>query len=224
MNARVALTRSDLERLPRQELGRHSHLKPSVWRVETPSGPVVVKDSRTSRLSTRWLARWLLGRERRVLERLHDVDGVPRVVASVDRDAFAMSLVPGEPLEERSFRERPRALVEQLRVITQQLHARRVFHLDLHQRKNVFVDETGKLYLIDFGAAITLGPVLHFCFGWLLRYVDRYAINKYLARFAPEEMSEDEARAIVRYGRVRKLWPFTRHSKNLEEAARARLR
>lgn len=218
------LSREDLERFPRVALGKPSSLKPSVWRVETQSGPVVVKDTRHVRPATRWLARWLVARERRILMRLDSVDRVPHLVATVDRDAIVLSLIPGRPLDAQLFRERPREIVAQLFEITCKLHEIGVFHLDLHQRKNVLVDSEGRLRLVDFGAAVAPGPVVRFLIGGILRYVDRHAVYKYMARFTPEQLSEAEARAVVRYGRVRWLWPFTPHSRREQMSGRARLR
>ena len=224
MSAPSELRRGDLERMPRTQLGKPSAFKPSVWRVETPGGPVVVKDTRHAGAATRWLARWLLGRERRILERLSSLDGVPHVVAVVDADAIALSLVPGTPLDEPRFRQRPRELVEQLLELTDRLHALGVFHLDLHQRKNLLLDEQGRLHLVDFGAALAPGAVGRALLGGVLASADRQAALKYLARYAPEELSEDEARAVVRQRRIRRLWPFTPHSRRESIRARARLR
>ncbi len=224
MSALAVLSRGDLSRWPRHPLGKPSPFKPSVWRVETPEGPIVVKDARHVGLSTRWVARWLVARERKILERLGPVEGVPHLTASTDPDCIALSLVPGQPLDERLFRERPREIVAQLLELTQRLHAHGVFHLDLHQRKNVLVDGEGRLHLVDFGAAVAPGRVLRFFFGGVLDYADRQAAYKYLARFTPEELSEAEARAVVRYGRLRWLWPFAPHSRRPQASARARLR
>lgn len=224
MSALAVLGRADLERMPRTQLGKPSGLKPAVWRVETPEGPVVVKDTRHAGRATRWLARWLLGRERRILERLESLDGVPHLVATVDADAIVLSLVPGTPLDEARFREAPRELVEQLLELTEKLHALGVFHLDLHQRKNLLIDERGRLHLVDFGAAVAPGRLTRLVLGRVLRQADRQAAYKYLARFTPEELSEAEARAVVRQRRLRKLWPFTPHSRRESSRARARLR
>ncbi len=219
------LDRRELDRLPRTSLGKRSGLKPSVWLVETAQGPLVVKDAGHMGTSLRWLGRWLVSRERRILALLSEVDGIPRLVGQIDDDAIALSLVPGEPLDARSFRQQPREIVDQLSALTEKLHARGVFHLDLHQRRNVLIDASGRLHLVDFGAAVAPGGLARFFFGGILRYADRQAACKYLARFAPEHLSETEAHAIVRYERLRWLWPFTPHGGRRERAAaRARLR
>ena len=195
-----------------------------MWRVETPSGPVVVKDARHAGLATRWIARLLLGRERRILERLADMDGVPHVVAAVDPDCFALTLIPGRPLDQQIFREHPREMMAQLLDLTERLHALGVFHLDLHNRRNLIVDDQGRLHLVDFGSAVAPSRFVRAMIGPVLRHVDRQTAYKYLARYAPEDLSEEEARTVLRHRRLRRLWPFSGASRREVRGARARLR
>ena len=219
----TAISRADLERWPRERLGAPSSLKPAVWRVETPDGPLVVKDARPCRFGARWLGRWLLARERNVLQHVAPLDCVPHIVSQIDRDALAITLLPGRPLDKQTFRERPRELADQLIDVTERMHALGVFHLDLRQRKNLLVDDAGRLLVVDFGAALAPGAVLRALCGPLLRYVDRQAAYKYLARFTPEELTETEARAVLRQRKLRKLWPFTASGRRETLGARKRL-
>jgi predicted Ser/Thr protein kinase len=150
-------------------------------------------------------------------------EGVPQLVGTIRREAIVLSFVPGEPLDAGKFRERPRAVFEQILELTRRLHEVGVFHLDLHQRKNLLVDEGGRVHLVDFGAAVALGPVARSIVGGILRHADRQAAFKYMARFAPEGLSEEEAKSVLRYRRLRKLWPFTPHSRREGRAAKMRL-
>jgi len=173
---------------------------------------VVVKDARHKRMGIRWLSRWLLARERAVLQRLGAIDEVPHLVSTIDRDAIVLTMVPGRALDSRRFRERPRAIFEQLLDLTRRLHAVGVFHLDLHHRTNLLLDDEGRLHLVDFGAAVVPGPLGRAVFGRLLRDADFQAAYKYLARFSPENLTDDEARVVVRQRMLRRLWPFSPHS------------
>ncbi|MAW60419.1 MAG: hypothetical protein CMJ94_06245 [Planctomycetes bacterium] len=215
----MKLDRAALEAAPRRLLSRGSRLKPAVHRVELPDGPAcVVKDVREVPGWSRWLARWLMGRERRILRALDGVDGVPQLLGEVDRDAFALALLPGEPLTPAAFEQHPRSLAADLRAITAAMHARGVYHLDLRQRQNLLVAGE-RLAVVDFGAAWKprlwsrwlLAPI----FGW----VDRQAVLKYLARHAPEELGYDEARSVLRFLRLRKLWFVSPHNDAGEWAA-----
>jgi hypothetical protein len=220
----VPLSREEFERLPRTALGKRSTFKPAVWRVETPSGPVVVKDAGENRIGTRWLARWLIARESAVLRRLAALDGVPRIVGTIHRDAIVLNLVAGRTLDARMFRERPRAVFEQIVELTRRLHAVGVFHLDMHQRKNLLVDDEGRLHLVDFGASLAPGPIVRALLGPALRHADHQAAYKYMARYAPEALTDEEARTVLRHRRVRSLWPFSPHSQRERRAALGRLR
>jgi len=192
--------------------------------VERSDGPVAVFDCVELPAAGRFLARWLLRRERRALERLRGLPGVPQVEAVVDRDAFAVSWLEGRPLDRETFQGDPHGLAGQLRRILEQLHQRRVFHLDLRQRQNLLVDGAGQLSVVDFGASLALGPVTGLLLGRLLGWVDRQAALKYLARYAPEELSPEEARAVLRGLRWRRLWIFSPYRERGERAgARRRL-
>lgn len=215
--------RADLERWARQPLRPPSLVKPGVWLVESPLGPVVVKDARCGHRRFLWLSRYLLARERRVLRHMAGSDRVPRIVAEVDRDAIVLEFLEGLPLDRETFRQRPRELIAQILEVTDGIHARGVFHLDLHQRKNLLVGADGRLRLVDFGASLTPGPLIRAFVGPLLRVIDRQAALKYLARFAPEVLTEAEARTVLLQRRLRKLWFFTSTGRSESEGARRRL-
>ena len=224
MTGAAAISRAEFDGLPRLPLRRPTNWKPAVWRVETSDGPVVVKDVRHCRgFFERRFARWLLGRERRVLERLGVLAGTPRLLGSIDADAMVLSFVPGRALDAELFRRRPRDLLAQLRSLTDQLHARGIYHLDLHQRKNLLVDDDGRLHVIDFGAAVVPGRVAKALLGRLFRAIDHQAGFKFLARFTPDELTVDEARMVLRQRSLRRLWPFKTVSQSASLAARRRL-
>ncbi len=218
-------TRGDLRRAPVSLLSRGSRFKPGVWRVSRSDGPLLLKDCAGSPPWWRPLARWLLAREVRALRRLDGVEGVPRLVGRVDRDAVLLSWVEGQPLGEPGTTADAPALAAALRRIVEAMHQRHVYHLDLRQRRNVLVDPAGRPWVVDFGAAHAPGPVGRLLLApWLAR-VDRQAVLKVLARYAPEAMSADEARSFLRGQRWRRLWPFSPYrDRGLEAAVRRRLR
>ena len=219
-----AWSREDYRSRERHLLSRGSRLKPAVWRVEGPAGPVAVFDCAELPRASRRLARWLLRRERLALERLEGVAGVPQMVARIDRDAFAISWLEGQPLDRGTFQRDPHGLAGQLRSILAGIHARRVYHLDLRQRQNLLVDGAGRLSCVAFGASLALGSFGDALLGRLLAWIDRQAALKYLARYAPEELSLEEARAVLRGLKWRKLWFFSPYRERGEgEGARRRL-
>ncbi len=209
---------------PRQLLSRGSRWKPAVWRVEAEQGPCVVFDCAELPAPGRRLARWLLARERRALARLEGVAGVPPLRAVVDRDAFAIGWLEGQPLDRAAFQRDPQGLAAQLRAILRELHARRVYHLDLRQRQNLLVTAEGRLACVDFGASVAAGPLTQLLLGRLLAWVDRQAGLKYLARYAPEQLTAAEARQVLRGLFWRRVWLFSPYRERGEgDGARRRL-
>lgn len=220
----AVLDRSLLDALPRQLLSRGSRFKPAVYRIELAGGPAILKDCAGVPAWSRPLARWLMRRERRAMERMHGVEGFPPVIARVEADAFVAGMLPGRAMHGEVFGADPRRWAAALRERVEQMHARAVFHLDLRQPQNLLADEERGLSVVDFGAAMAPGPVGRALFGRLLSWVDRQAVLKYLSRFAPGEMSEREARSYLRGLFWRRLWIFTpHHNRGAEAAVRRRL-
>ena len=217
--------RRALRALSRTVLSRGSRFKPEVARIELAAGPAILKDCAPLPGWSRWLARWLLRRELRALARLEGLEGFPPLLARPDRDSALIGLLPGRPLEGEAFARDARRLAELLRRRVSDLHARRVYHLDLRQRQNLLLDEEGgTLNVVDFGAALAPGRLGARVFGPLLGWVDRQAALKYLARFAPGEMSREEARSYLRGQRWRRLWVFSPHrNRGAADAVRRRL-
>jgi len=225
MTAMGAWSRKDFEESPRDLLSRDSMLKPRVYRVLGPSGPCIVKDVAGLGFFGRFLARWLLAREARALGKLDGVEGVPQVLHRLDRDALAMSLLPGRPLCKESFLRQPRRITDRLLLLADAIHERGVFHMDLRQRQNILLDDQGGVGLVDFGAAFSPGPLGRWVFSRPLSWVDRQGVTKFLARWVPSELTPEEARGVLRAQRLRRLWIFTPHIPDgEEEGAREKLK
>jgi predicted Ser/Thr protein kinase len=137
-----------------------------VERVDGPAGPVVRRVARGGRIpGTGVVARVLLRRERRALERLEGVFGVARLVkdaayaAAPSRDGrvprqshvLMRSWVDGVPLQQAS--ELPENFFDLVLGLVQRLHAHGVCHNDLHKEANILVGEDGYPALVDFQLA-----------------------------------------------------------------------
>ncbi|MGH7151558.1 MAG: serine/threonine protein kinase, partial [Planctomycetota bacterium] len=97
------------------------------------------------------LGRYLARRERRALERLEGLDGVPRLVATAE-ETFAREFLEGERLDRigRPHDEFFPLLVELLG----RVHDRGVAHNDLAKAANILVRPDGRPALIDFQLAV----------------------------------------------------------------------
>jgi hypothetical protein len=115
---------------------------------------------------SRAVAKLLMRRERRALERLAGTGGraaarhrrvlgerALRATGLVPRagEVLVRSFVPGEALHR--CRELPLDFFERLDELVRSLHARGVAHNDLHKEQNVLVGEDGWPWLVDFQLA-----------------------------------------------------------------------
>ena len=114
---------------------------------------------------SRWLARALMGRERRALARLAGLVGVPALVESpahlrapasdgaVPRvqDILLRTWIPGVPLH--AVDRLPRDFFARLEDLVRELHERGVCHNDLHKEPNLLVGEGGRPCVVDFQLA-----------------------------------------------------------------------
>jgi serine/threonine protein kinase len=217
--------RAQLDASHQQLLSRGSRWKPAVVRSVDAHGQVrIVKDCRQVPILTRWIARILLARERRILLMLSGMRGFPSGLERLDRDAFTMCEMPGKVLDPETFRLAPRRIADALLERTAAMNHLGVFHLDLRQRQNILLGPGMELAIIDFGAAWAPGVVARWFFGALLTSVDRSAALKYLARFAPQFLTRSEAEEVLRGLRRRKLWILSPYrARGIEQAVRKHL-
>lgn len=183
--------------------------KPTVYKVRTREGWVVVKDVAGKNLFVRWtLGWWLIAREWRTYRRLEGIVGIPRVLERIDRFAFAMELVEGRPLERK---EKPSLdFWTALEEILDEIHQRGVVHLDLRHKGNILISDEGKPSLIDFNSSFSFerGSILKSFLFPLLVQIDRAGFLKLKARLTPDLMTPKERSFLARFNRLRKLWVF----------------
>ncbi len=187
-----------------------------------PGGLAVLKLGRTSDLwclPTRWIGRFLAGREAWMYERLDDLAGVPRFLGRVGRQGLMHAFVPGHPLgrDERVSD----AFFEQLSELLAAIHARDFAYVDLNKRQNILVGDDGRPYLIDFQISLHAprqGPLGGRLGRWLLRrfqQADWYHTLKHKRRLRPDQLTAAERQRVERLSfwiRIHRVLagPFTR--------------
>ncbi|MBC8369708.1 MAG: hypothetical protein H8E25_06895 [Planctomycetes bacterium] len=208
-------SREQLRATTLTKLSRNSRFKPMVWLSEDSDGiKRVVKDCGPLPFYSRWLAKIVMWREYRIMLRLAGITEVPQVKEVIDRCAFSMTFIAGQPLSEENFAFAPRRIADDLLMLVEKLHQRKVFHLDLRQRQNILLGDGLKVQIIDFGASWAPSTIARVLLGRLLSNVDRSAALKYLARFAPEQMTVDEAKQLLHSLFLRRIWilsPYRSH-------------
>jgi len=191
-----------------------SSLKANVFVAKMHERCVVIKDYSSSHVWVRnTLCKWLLHREMLALSKLTDYDGVPRVVGKYGRFGFAMARIEGKTLN-RQMLERDTSLIPRIAAHIHQIHARGVTHNDIRVR-NMLLDSSGNLSILDFGAAIQK-PASHQLLGralfYLARFSDQLKIVKLKQQFQPNTLTRKEQH-LAKYVTLSKLisWVWKKH-------------
>jgi serine/threonine protein kinase len=162
---------------------------PDVFLVETATGRCVVKDFSPRGSFVRGvLGPWLIDREVRAYNALASHPSVPRYLGRLDRMAFVVEYRPGERISRHLRDTVPRDFMSRLERAISLMHRLGVVHLDLRHRSNVLVGEDGEPILIDFASAVCARPrgLRARTLLAALASIDRYAVEKWRARIAPE--------------------------------------
>lgn len=200
------LRRSQLQELTFQYLREPSPLKADVKLYEFSSGKVIVKDVGEKSWGVRLIVGYLVRREARMLAKAQGIEGVPQLIGRIDRYAFAMQFLEGEPMKGVTRRGGlPDSFLERLQALVLELHRRGIVHLDLRQKRNIIIREEGSPAVVDFASAVYLGrtPFL----GFIVRLgglPDISAIVKYRLRYRARASSARRRfcyyfRVLVRY-------------------------
>lgn len=148
------LTRENLDRYPGRRLRAGGGTRPELLLLEDGSRRAVVKDYRHSGWLMRRLAGpWLIGREEKVYRLLEGMEGVPRLIARLDRHALVVEHIPGRSCADFPDGSLPVEFFARLREVVAGMHARGVVHCDLKNRSNIVVGEDGRPYIVDFASA-----------------------------------------------------------------------
>jgi len=180
----------------------------SVLRYDLPAGPVVVKRWQpASGWPLRLWARTLMRREIRHYRMLDGTPGVPRFLGHEGDAAVYLQFVDAVPVN----RHLPPALLRQgldgLERTLAAVHARRFVHLDLHQKLNALIDAEGRAWIVDLGQGLDCSRGLARLLFPALARIDRNAVVKFRARYAPDTLDPAEReRLVARYGSSRDHW------------------
>jgi len=165
------------------------------------NGKVILKVGRQASfllLPMRWVGGLLARRERSALERLRDIDGVPRFLATLGKTGIVREYIEGHALTKGErvsdeFHGRLRGLVEAV-------HARDMAVVDLEKCENVLVGDDGRPYLFDFQISWYLRKGRRrawpgrMVLNWFQRG-DRYHLLKLQRRTRSDQMSAEQLAA-----------------------------
>ncbi len=208
---------------PGAVLRRKGGWSPLIRVVETPRVLAVEKDYSAKPLPIRaTVARVLVRREREVLRLLQGLPGIPRLLPSRDPLRIRTEYIPGRPINRIPSHELRPEIFRRLEALVESMHARRVVHLDLRQRKNILIRDDGQPFLLDFANAwrFRLRGGLS---GWTyerLVAVDRSALLKYKNRYFPALLTDADRTFLRRHRRLRRLWIFKPHKTRPKDTIR----
>ncbi len=144
-----------------------------------------------------WLGRRTASNERRLLEHLAGLRGIPALVGPVCDskgqvllNAVAREYVAGHPLGNRE--PVSDTFFHDLNRLLDEMHQRRTVYVDLHKRENIIVTDRGEPCLIDFQISLTWPDWLHS--GPIFRILarsDQYHLMKHWARCRPDQCGMD---------------------------------
>jgi hypothetical protein len=169
---------------------------------EGPSGTLrVAKLHRRSSLlglPAAWLGNRAARHERKLLEALSGLEGIPAPSATVAvggqilPNAVAREYIAGHPLGNRERVED--AFFLELRALLRAMHERRVIYVDLHKRENIVVNQAGRPCLIDFQISLRWPSWLpRWWLFELFRRSDEYHLMKHWSRCRPDQCGFESA-------------------------------
>jgi hypothetical protein len=143
-----------------------------------------------------WLGRLAARHERRLLEILSEVPGIPALAGNVTiagrlvKNALAREFIAGHPLGDHEAVSD--SFFHELAALVRSMHSRRVIYVDLHKRENIVVGAAGKPYLIDFQISLYWPRWLpRWSLFELMRRSDEYHLMKHWSRCRPDQSGLD---------------------------------
>ncbi len=166
----------------------------------------VVKDFMPCALMVRktW-GQMLVRREYRALSRLQGIAGTPECVFLMDAYALCYSYIGGRTLRETPPDKLDEHFFYRLEALVENIHQRRMVHLDIRNRRNVLVREDGTPALLDFQSSLDLDRVPR-CFHGLLKEIDLSGVYKLWRLKKPGAMDAARKARLAAMNRRRFLW------------------
>ena len=190
---------------------------PDVSLIRLDGRLLVEKTYRDKAWPVRIVGILLVSWEAFVYSRLKDISGIPILTDRPDKLTLITSYMGGENL--RSTRRKPDATYfEKLSRIIEQMHQRGVVHLDLRNRRNYGLDDSGLPYLVDFASCLYVpwpGRLKEF-----LAKIDWMGFLKVREKLNPEGISSEERSKLVLGKILSNIWLPGRATKSIRDMIR----
>lgn len=188
------LTRKFIEKNTVSYRRKTDGTRPDVRVVDCGEKKIVVKDFRYTRPRFRYIfGIFLAKREYRTLCKLRDIKNIPNAICMIDRYAFAMEYINGVAINNADKKKLSNDFYEKALKIINEIHKKKIVHVDLRSRGNIIVGDDSEPYIIDFAAAINLksaNPLNKIFKQFILS--DKHGIYKMKKLYSPELFTEDD--------------------------------
>ena len=164
----------------------------------------VVRDTGAALWWLAGLARHLARRERRALETLAGLDGIPRLLGAAGGQ-IERAWIEGQPMQLARPAD-PKYYREALHLL-RRLHARRVAHNDLAKEPNWLVTPEGLPALVDFQLAL-VAPRRGRLFR-MLAHDDLRHLLKHKRTYLPHRLTAREKRILAQPSLLSRIWRST---------------
>ncbi len=154
---------------------------------------VVEKTYRNKALPLRLIGSLFIFWESFIYSKLNGIEGIPRFIGRPDIYSLHISFMGGTNLRETS-RVPDQSYYEKLGEIISRMHERDVVHIDMRNRRNYGIDETGMPYLIDFSPSLYIPRPR--TLKKLLSRLDWFGMLKIKGKITPELLTCTETRAM----------------------------
>jgi hypothetical protein len=164
----------------------------------------VVRDTGAARWWLGWLARHLARRERRALDTLEGVEGVPALLRAA-AGQIERAWIEGQPMQVARPAD-PAYYREALRLL-RRLHARHVAHNDLAKEPNWLVTPEGLPALVDFQLALVSrrrGRLFR-----MLAHDDLRHLLKHKRTYLADRLTARQRRILATPSLLSKVWKNT---------------
>lgn len=151
--------------------------------------------------------------EYRILKKLSGLEGIPRVISLTD-STLEISFIDGAPIQTLP-EPLPHETYFKLENLLNEIHKRKIVHLDLRHRKNILISENGDPFILDFESSLDLSRI-GFLFD-LLRYFDKAGILRIKNRHFPTLVTREDRRFLKLFNLFRPLFflkPFKLRDKD----------
>jgi RIO-like serine/threonine protein kinase len=188
------------------DLAAMQTLKSDLFGTISRDGERVIRDTRPARAWARWVARYLMRRERRALTHLAhlDIAGIPRLL-TCDRHTLTRSWIDGVPMH--LARPRDPAYFRAALHLLRRLHAADVLHNDLAKETNWLVTPEGLPALVDFQLASVVRR--RGAFARARGHDDLRHLLKHKRTYLPDRLTAREQRVLARPSLPSRAWRAT---------------